>query len=541
MGFALSRWKAFLIVLLVWAGVYLAGLGRQELLGQEGRRVMPAITMLETGNWMVPWVAGNEYYAKPPGINWLIALSFALTGEQSEFTARLPSVVFILIFVSLLIWLPNPWLSLEARLISAIIFLTSVGIIDRGRLIEIEAVYISLTGIATLLWLYIWSVKGSKWLLWIIFSIVLGFGMLVKGPFILLFLYSVVISVLWYAGRLRDLFKIEHLVGVGIALLIAGGWFYLATQQISSPKMTMTNAMTWEFLMRIFTKPDFGKWGIDVTKSFAYFLPWLFFAPVLWDKRLISQIEQAHGALFLGCRLGMVIGFAAMCLMPGMFARYVLPVYPMASILTGWVLSLDKKPNQLWKKALLACFLISCVPATAGVIFATNKPAAIFVLALAIFATVIVFWKRDTVQNTLRLSLVTTALCVVLMLQYATSGLDIITSKEMRRPAAMQINKIVPAGQIIYFLWHDYFYPAVFYLRPPVKYLHNTDEVNEQIHYIIVKKIDYDTLMAEGRISSRSPEVLYEFRIPSEYTLIRLDWQPGLSSLIFSPIILKDT
>ncbi|MGA2172824.1 MAG: glycosyltransferase family 39 protein [Sedimentisphaerales bacterium] len=523
MSFALSRWKAFLIVLLVWAGVYLVGLGRQELLGQEGRRVLPAITMLETGNWVVPKMADREYYLKPPGINWLIALSFTLTGERSEFTARLPSVVFILIFVSLLIWLPIPWLSIEVRLISAIVFLTSIGIIDRGWLIEIEAVYVSLTGIATLLWLYIWSVKGSKWPLWIILSIVLGLGMLVKGPFILFFLYSVVISVLWYSGRLRDLFKIGHLAGLAFALLIAGGWFYLATQQISSPKTTMTNTMTWEFLKRIFIKPNFGKWAIDVTKSFAYFLPWLFFVPMLWDKKLISRMEQAHAAIFRGCRLGMVTGFAAMCLMPGMFARYVLPVYPMASILTGWVLSLDKNPNPLWKKALLACFLISCATATAGVIFATNKPAAGIVLALAICATVIVFWKRDTVQNTLRLSLVTAALCVVLMLQYATSGLDIITSKEMRKPAAMQINKIVPAGQTIYFFWHDYFYPAVFYLRPPVKYVHNADEISEQVHYMIVKKIDYDKLMAEGRISSRSPEVLYDFRIPSEYELVRLN------------------
>lgn len=32
-----ARWMVFLFVLLVWAGIYLPGLGQQELKGEEGR------------------------------------------------------------------------------------------------------------------------------------------------------------------------------------------------------------------------------------------------------------------------------------------------------------------------------------------------------------------------------------------------------------------------------------------------------------------------------------------------------------------------
>jgi len=46
-------------------------------------------------------------------------------------------------------------------------------------------------GIAIPLWLNVWSINGPKWLLWLAPSIVLAFGMLVKGPFILIFFYSV--------------------------------------------------------------------------------------------------------------------------------------------------------------------------------------------------------------------------------------------------------------------------------------------------------------------------------------------------------------
>ena len=41
-------------MLLVWAAIYLPGLGSLEIRGEEGRRILPAVTMLQTGNYLVP-------------------------------------------------------------------------------------------------------------------------------------------------------------------------------------------------------------------------------------------------------------------------------------------------------------------------------------------------------------------------------------------------------------------------------------------------------------------------------------------------------
>ncbi|PYI87251.1 MAG: hypothetical protein DMF03_13850, partial [Verrucomicrobia bacterium] len=38
------------VVLLVWAAIYLPALGSLEIKGEEGRRILPAITMLQSGN-----------------------------------------------------------------------------------------------------------------------------------------------------------------------------------------------------------------------------------------------------------------------------------------------------------------------------------------------------------------------------------------------------------------------------------------------------------------------------------------------------------
>ena len=122
-----------------WAAVYLPWLGKEEMSNMEGGRALPAVAMLEGENWIVPKKMGENFYNKPPGINWLIAASFSITGQRSELAARLPSAVMILAFVSLLVLTKSPWLSLSGRVLAAVIFLTSMDIINTGRKAEIEA------------------------------------------------------------------------------------------------------------------------------------------------------------------------------------------------------------------------------------------------------------------------------------------------------------------------------------------------------------------------------------------------------------------
>src|SRR5215216_291936 len=99
----MTRLKALLIVCALWAAIYLPGLGSTELKGEEGRRILPAITMLETGNWLVPYVGGKPFLRKPPLMNWLIAISLKLTGSRSEWAARLPSVLAMLALAAVIL------------------------------------------------------------------------------------------------------------------------------------------------------------------------------------------------------------------------------------------------------------------------------------------------------------------------------------------------------------------------------------------------------------------------------------------------------
>ena len=55
---ALNRGAAYAIIIALWAAIYLPGLGSIEIQGEEIRRIMPGINMLETRNWYVPQFNG---------------------------------------------------------------------------------------------------------------------------------------------------------------------------------------------------------------------------------------------------------------------------------------------------------------------------------------------------------------------------------------------------------------------------------------------------------------------------------------------------
>ncbi|PYK20423.1 MAG: hypothetical protein DME55_02300 [Verrucomicrobia bacterium] len=143
-----SRLAAVLVVLLVWAVIYLPALGSIAIKGEEGRRILPAIGMLQTGNYIVPEVGGNPYFRKPPLVNWLVAASFRIFGVRNEWTARLPSAVVVLAVAVAFVTVARASLGPGGSIIAALIWMTNIGMMEKGRLIEIEALYVSLCGLA---------------------------------------------------------------------------------------------------------------------------------------------------------------------------------------------------------------------------------------------------------------------------------------------------------------------------------------------------------------------------------------------------------
>src|SRR5262249_47647766 len=136
------------------------------------------------------------YYRKPPLVNWVVAGSFKVFGVRNEWTARLPSALSVLAVAIAFVTAARASLGSRGSMIAALIWMTNIRIVEKGRLIEIEALYVSLCGLATILWLSFFLQNKSPWFIWLPASVFLGLGLLAKGPTHLVFFYGVVVAVL---------------------------------------------------------------------------------------------------------------------------------------------------------------------------------------------------------------------------------------------------------------------------------------------------------------------------------------------------------
>jgi 4-amino-4-deoxy-L-arabinose transferase-like glycosyltransferase len=433
-----SRLRAVAVVILVWAMIYLPALGSIAIKGEEGRRILPAVRMLETGNYIVPQVGSNPYYRKPPLVNWLVAASFKLFGVRNEWTARLPSALSVLAVAIAFVTVARASLGPRGSIVAAMIWLTNIGIIEKGRLIEIEALYVSLCGLAIIFWLSFFLQKKSPWLMWLPASVFLGLGLLAKGPTHLLFFYGIVIAVLVYWKDWRVLVHPAHFVGLAVMIGIAVAWaipfLHSTTSQVAIDKWS---GQYTGRLKGIDFK--FFDWIQNVPRSLIYFLPWVLLFPF---ARISSLQEQSEQRLARALALGTAIPFLAVNLVPGGLPRYSMPAIVPAS----WLLGMICAGNAFqWPRAWIKYERI---------------------------------WAR-VVAAFVGLGLVIGAI------GYPVTAI-VLRDRQQVKKAAAEINALVSPTETLYAVNPDY-QPVFFYVKAPVQYVTHVKDLPPNARYFLVR------------------------------------------------------
>ncbi len=438
----MTRLATFSIVLLCWAAIYLPALGSLEIKGEEGRRILPAITMLETGDFLIPHVGSEPYFRKPPLVNWLVAASFKLTGHRNEWTARLPSALCVLAVALAFITVARKSLGANGSLIAALIWMVNFGMIEKGRLIEIEALYVSLLGLAMICWLSWWEQRRSPWLTWIVPSVFLGLGVLAKGPVHLLFFYAVVVAVLHRAGELRKLWHPAHLAGIAVVIGIFAAWAVPYGQAMRGANL----AQTWsgEFTGRL-GGDDFKltHWLMNLPRGLAYFLPWTLLLPLVPGARFPTPREtNLARALVWGC----AVPFVVVNLLPGALPRYSMPALVAASWLMAMTLSASEIRAPGW------------------------WPAPKILPKERRFRLVI--WIAIAAGIALGL--------------YAVAVVPALQGRAKVRPIAAQIDALVPKSEPLYAVDPDY-QPFLFYIRSRLIYVSRVDDLPLSARYVLIQ------------------------------------------------------
>jgi len=422
----------------VWAAIYLPALGSIAIKGEEGRRILPAVRMLETGNYVVPQVGSNPYYRKPPLVNWLVAASFKFLGVRNEWTARLPSALSVLAVAIAFVTVARPSLGPRGSLLAAMIWLTNIGIIEKGRLIEIEALYVSLCGLAIIFWLSFFLQKESPWLIWLPAFVFLGLGLLAKGPTHLLFFYAIVLAVVAYWKDWRVLVHPAHFIGVAVMIGIAAAWaipfVHSTTSQIAIDKWSgqytgRLKGVDFKFL----------DWIQNVPRSLIYFLPWVLLFPFVRFSKLREQGEQR-----LACALswGTAVPFVLINLVPGGLPRYSMPAIVPASWLLGMICAGNALQSPRWwmKHELVWTKLVAAFVGLGLVIGAIGYPVAAIV----------------------------------------------VKNRQQVKTAAAEINALVPPNETLYAVDPDY-QPILFYIKAPVQYVSHVKDLPPNVRYFLVR------------------------------------------------------
>ena len=331
-----NPWVATGLILAVILPLFVLGLGDRNIwIPLEARYALVAREMWEGGHWILPRLGGRVYSDKPPLFFWAIALVSALGSGFTEWTVRLPSAVAA-VLTCLVTWRIGARLfSPDAGLVAALVLATSAGFFWSGR----EA----LPDMLLTLW-----ITGACWALWewqverkrvgaAIAGLCMGLATLTKGP--VGFLLPMLTALLYRLVR-RDWREVpcrEVLVCVASFLVTALAWYLPAVHY---------GGLTYarETLLHHSVERYFRAWEHTAPFYFylgafpAEFMPWtLFLLPAFIAGAVRPDREDVRGWWFaVGWLITTLLFFSAST---GKRDVYMLPAFPAAALLVGWVWS----------------------------------------------------------------------------------------------------------------------------------------------------------------------------------------------------------
>ena len=521
---AVNRLQALCVVTLLWAGIFLPGLGSTELRLEEGRRILPAVTMLETGEWCVPYVGGKPFLRKPPLVNWLIAAAIRCLGKN-EWAVRVPSVLAMLALAVVLVCLGDETSSserpalmrVETALVAAIFSLSQFASIDKGRIAEIESVYVATAGIAMACWLKWFVEKRSDWLLWPVPCAILGVGMLAKGPAHLIFFYAVVAGSLWKTREWRRLLHPAHFAGLLIMAAIFAAW--LIPYRLNPASSGAMQVWQEQSVGRL--KLTSLNWLLNVPRAAIDHLPWILLAGALWRQGLES-LGNREASVFRGVRTAVSAAFIAPLLIPGVLPRYVEPLLapfvvllaiavadhrlsPPASILRAW-----------WRLNSTFGIVVALVAMASPTVLAIAQRKSILNVhgaTLADFAGLLV-WPLLAASGAVicglfvfvgrwklaRPALLATASGIVFcggMFVYAASATPLLYRSQPLRSAAGTVNALTHGEKLC--VYDPGYMPALFYITAPIEYVVSPDPLPSGAQWILTTSAIAEKLLHDGK------------------------------------------
>lgn len=354
-------WQSQLFVVGICALILLPWLGL-TLFNSKGepREAIVAVSILQSGEWILPVNYGTEIPFKPPFLAWMIA-AFAWLfngGVVTEYLSRLPSAVAAIA----MIWAGFRWCARlrgeRVAMIMAMVTLTSVEVFRAAIACRLDMV-VTAGIVMSMYLLYDLRERGGN-RLWRYFLAVLCMtaATLTKGPIGSL-LPCLVMGVYYLLRGERWLPTIGKLTAVCVlSMILPALWFYVAAQQggdhfvdlmMEENIGRLTGSMSYE--------SHVNPWYYNFMTLAAGMAPWTLLGLLAlldfgrWRRESLKPV-----GMFALVAFALIVGFY--CIPDSKRSVYLLPVYPMlAYAVTCILLSLERSrvlKGYVWLLAVAA-------------------------------------------------------------------------------------------------------------------------------------------------------------------------------------------
>lgn len=355
------------------------GLGDFSTKG-EPREAAVAISMLETGNWILPQSYANEFAYKPPMAHWLMAVFSYPQGYVSEFTSRLPSALAFITLIGFVLVFFGKRIKFQQAFIATLLLITCIEMHRAAMTTRVDMLLTAFIVIG-LFQLFRWEddleLKGLP----VVIPILLGCAVLTKGPvgvILPLFVFAVYLLMLRKYSYLT-IFKSLLYTGIS-SLFLPALWYIAAYKQGGDDFLNVVLAENFGRFFHLST-PDInydlghenGVWYNFVTLA-AGFIPWtLFFFFSLFGFKLYMP-QKSYKQILKDCwthirsmekeKLFSLV--ALVCIIffysipSSKRSTYLMPAYPFIAIfLAQYALYITEYRTKVTR--LFAAFLASIV------------------------------------------------------------------------------------------------------------------------------------------------------------------------------------
>jgi 4-amino-4-deoxy-L-arabinose transferase len=338
--FMTTQTKLFLLLIVLFIGIYLLPLGVRPLMEPDETRygAIPR-EMIASGNWISPHLNGLRYFEKPPLGYWLTAASIMAFGEN-EFAIRLPqalSVGLSAILILLLVRRIRPRDDSWAGPIAALVFLTSLEVPVVGTFGVLDSMLAAaLTLTMVCFFLASQAERGSSGQRWLLVAAGIGCGLafLIKGFLALVIPALTMGGYLVWQRRWRDLPGLAWLPLI-IATMTVLPWGLAIHRQ----EPDFWNFFFWHEHVRRFLGGENAQhpesfWYFFLTAP-AMFLPWTFMIPAAGIGLRSNTQDDETRKLIRFCLSWFALPFLFFSLSSGKLLTYILPCFPPFAILVG--------------------------------------------------------------------------------------------------------------------------------------------------------------------------------------------------------------